>query len=102
MEGSEMRQVDPVVKDQRGLDAAVGEEQAARQLRQVLSVLAHDRLQILCLLALLDADAGERIPDNQWSSPITNAFLALLQSVLACNGRRGALRLGVAWPGLYL
>jgi hypothetical protein len=58
--------------------------------------------KILCLLALLDADAGERIPDNQWSSPITNAFLALLQPLLPSNGRRGAVRLGVAWLGLYL
>jgi hypothetical protein len=58
--------------------------------------------KILCLFALLDADAGERIPDDQWSSPITNAFLALLQPVLLFNDRREAMRLGVARPGLYL
>ena len=37
-----MRELDAVVKDQRRLQSAVSEEYATLQLRQALSVLAHD------------------------------------------------------------
>ena len=39
IEACEVRQLDAFMKDQRGLEPAIGEKQAARQLRQLIAVL---------------------------------------------------------------
>ena len=46
VEGREVRKLVAVQEDERGLDPAVGQEQAARELRQLVSVLGHAETKI--------------------------------------------------------
>jgi hypothetical protein len=51
-EGREVRQLQPVVEDERGLDAAVGEEQVRTELGKSVSISGHAPLGVRTRLTM--------------------------------------------------
>src|SRR5262249_30930898 len=65
MERREMGQLQPVVKDQGGLDATVGQEHGIGQLRQMLAIRAHGPCPHGCVVGDL---RGPRATAWPWRS----------------------------------
>jgi hypothetical protein len=52
MESGKIRQVKPLVEDERGFDAAISEKQLTAKLRQGTSVLSHVPIPLVIYLSL--------------------------------------------------